>query len=98
MIGNTKLYIAPKTHGAPLMGACAPVMGGWATDLTNWLTGTAKSAVDVYSTYTGAKTQQEIAKAQAEAAATQSATMNKVIIAVAVIGIGALALGAFKKA
>lgn len=96
MIGNTCLYVAPKTHPTPLMGGCH-TMSGWATDLTNWLTGTAKSAVDVWSTYTGAKTAQEIAQAQATAAAQQAASTQKLITAAAIIGVGVLAFSVLRR-
>ena len=96
MVGNTRMYLAPKTHPTPLMGGC-PTMSGWATDLTNWLTGTAKNAVDIWSTYTGAKTQQEIAAAAAAAQAEQAASTQKIITYAAIIGVGVLAFSVLRR-
>ena len=59
MVGNTKLYLAPRSHGSPLMGACAaPTMGGWWTDMWNAIEKAGSSAVTVWNQYTGAATQQ----------------------------------------
>lgn len=92
MVGNTKLYLAPRIHGSPLMGACAaPTMGGWWTDLWNALEKAGSSAVTVWNQYTGATTQQQILEAQAAAAAQQAQNQKYLLYAgVAVLAIFAL--------
>lgn len=92
MVGNTKLYLAPRSHGTPLMGACAaPTMGGWWTDFWNAIEKAGSSAVTVWNQYTGAATQQQILEAQAAAAAQQAQTQKYLLYAgVAVLAIFAL--------
>ena len=70
MIGNTKLYIAPRSHGSPLMGACAPVMGGWWTDFWNAVQKGANVVIPGYTAVTTAQAQAEAIKAGTAAAST----------------------------
>lgn len=63
MIGNTKLYLAPRSHGSPLMGACAPVMGGWWTDLWNAVEKAGSVVIPGYTAVTTAQAKAEAIKA-----------------------------------
>lgn len=93
MVGNTKLYLAPRSHGSPLMGACsAPTMGGWWTDMWNAIEKAGSSAVTVWNQYTGAATQQQILEAQAAAATQQAQTQKYLLYA----GVAVLAIFAIK--
>lgn len=94
MIGNTKLYIAPKTHGAPLMGECSPVMGGWWTDFVNAVKKGAGTGIDLYTQYqTGQITKEQynaLLKAQEEQQKT-TASLTKYAV-VGAIGLAAILL------
>ena len=70
MIGNTKLYLAPRSHGKPLMGACAPVMGGWWTDLWKAVQTGANVVIPGYSAITTAQAQAEAIKSGTASAST----------------------------
>lgn len=92
MIGNTKLYLAPKNHGSMLYG-CAPTVGGWWTDLWNAVEKAGSVVIPGYSTVIQAQAQAEATKA---GVATSTSSDNLVKYGI-IAGLGLLAVMALKK-
>lgn len=100
MVGNTRLYLAPKSAPRAFMGVngCAP-LGGWWTDLMNSLSKAGTTGLTLWQQYQQGKlteTQYKAALEQQKSASEQTAQLAKYGV-LAAFGLAAVVLLSRKK-